>query len=96
MSRTVKGYRNQNIFDIAIMLYGTVEGLAEMYINGDIKSFNETVEAKRVYSTRFDNIVNKDVTRYLDSEALIVNTGDLPISGEYERDEYNSDDYLTN
>lgn len=65
----------QNIFDIALQLTGSVEGIYDLIISNPSINVNTELEANQVLLYHEDFIINKELVNYFADNNLIVKNG---------------------
>lgn len=94
---------NQNVYDIALQEYGSIANEIVLKLIRDNSEVLESLDTRIPTGTELfiddENIVNNEVREYLigttTREQIRIKTGDEPVTGEYDENNYDSNDYLT-
>lgn len=74
MASIYKVQKGQNIFDVAIQVYGSIEGLFDLLMTNDI-SINDTLEEGQRLSFHEEFVRNGNMLRELAKDSIIVRHG---------------------
>ena len=68
----------QNIYDIALTLYGSVEGLFDLLVCNPSLRLDQTLERGAVLLYHEEMIINQDIVTYFDINNIIIKNGEYP------------------
>lgn len=66
----------QNIYDVALTLYGTVEGIFDLLISNDWLNMETVLEYGMVVNYHEEFIINQQIVTWLDSNNVLVKNGE--------------------
>jgi hypothetical protein len=69
----------QNIYDVALVLYGSIEGIFDLLVSNSDISFNTTFSAGMTLNYHDDFVVNQDIVSYFDTNNIKVKNGQYEI-----------------
>lgn len=72
-SYTVK--TGQNIYDVALALYGSIEGIFDLLVSNNGLSLNDTLEKGQELTYHEDFIINQDIVDSLSNSRIVVKNG---------------------
>jgi hypothetical protein len=71
----------QNIIDLAIQMYGSVDGIFQLMNDNQIQNVNIALQTGIVLKFDKTQIIDPDVLKVYNKKGVIVNTGDNPLEG---------------
>lgn len=77
----------QNLYDIALMLYGSIEGVFDLLVSNPNISFNTMLSKNTELNYHEDFVVNQDIVSWFDTNNVRVKNGKYEISGANVRSE---------
>ena len=66
----------QNIYDISVLLYGSIEGVFDILVNNDI-GINDTLTAGTVINYDEEFIINEGIQKWLEENNILPANGDV-------------------
>ncbi len=76
--KTITVLANQTLFDIALQVYGDIDGVFDLCRDNDIQFF-EPVEAGQAIVIREENIINKNIVKYYKRHGICPASGVIPM-----------------
>lgn len=70
----------QNIFDVALTLHGTVEGIFDLLISNPMLTMDSELKSGDVLNYNEEFLINSDVTTWLKNKNIVVKNGDHPFN----------------
>jgi len=72
--------QNQNIFDVAMTVHGSIEGIYDLLISNTDLSIADTLQQKMTLEYHGEECINSDLVTYLEEQNIIVANGQRPTS----------------
>lgn len=69
----------QNIYDVALHVYGSVEGITDLLVNNELLSLDDDLQAGDVLSYTDDYVINQEVVAYYQTHGITPASGELHV-----------------
>lgn len=69
----------QNIYDVALHVYGSVEGITDLLVNNELLSLDGDLQAGDVLSYTDDYVINQEVVAYYQTHGITPASGELHV-----------------